>query len=450
MADKSRRLTALALARAMLAGEGQRAGLAARMSVCLGRGREPPPDWLRALAERCSCLPGEQWLRLTPRALAVLVEGDVGFRAAWTSAERPFARRYLLHVRDRMLVPPLGLEHCRLPLLPNEGVLAQWLGVPVEGLWRLSKPAAWQRRDALGEQHYRSRLMVKRGGASWRLLEVPQPYLMSLQRRLLDGLLDAVPAHEAAYGYTRGRSVVEHAARHAGQAVVLRFDLSDFFASVRAARVFALFTTLGYGEAVARVLTALCTVATPEPLLRRLQEAGGLTWAQAQRLRDPHLPQGAPSSAALANLCAFRLDLRLDGLARQLGACYTRYADDLVFSGPKSLRVAQARIEAWVGRIALEEGFALNHRKTRCMSAGQRQSVCHLVVNDRPNLQRAEFDRLKAILHHCVLHGPSTQNREGRADWPAYLRGRLAWATQLNPSKAQRLRRLFEQIDWQR
>lgn len=450
MADKSRRLTALALARAMLAGERRSVGLAARMCVCLGQEQDRPPDWLLALAERCGRMPGEQWLRLTPRVLAALLERDAGFRAAWASAERPFARHYLLRVRDRMSPPLLGLEHCRLPFIPNEGALAQWLDVPAEGLWRLSKPAAWQRRDALGEQHYRSQLLPKRGGTGWRLLEVPHPYLMGLQRRLLDGLLGVVPAHEAAYGYARGRSVVEHAAQHARQAVVLRFDLSDFFASVRAARVFALFTTLGYGEAVARTLTALCTVATPEPLLCRLREAGSLSWAQAQRLRDPHLPQGAPSSAALANLCAFRLDLRLDGLARQLGARYTRYADDLVFSGSRTLRLAQARIEAWVGRIALEEGFALNHRKTRCMTAGQRQTVCHLVVNDGPNLQRAEFDRLKAILHQCVLHGPSTQNREGRVDWPAYLSGRLAWATQLNPAKAQRLRRLFERIDWQR
>ena len=145
-----------------------------------------------------------------------------------------------------------------------------------------------------------------------------------------------------------------------------------------------------------------------------------------------------------------RLDLRLDGLAYVLGARYTRYADDIVLSGGRHLGRVMSRIEAWVGRIALEEGFALNHRKTRCLTAGQRQSVCNIVVNHHPNLPRDEFDRLKAILHQCVLQGPATQNREGRPHWRDYLRGRVAWAVQLNPAKARRLGHVFEQIDWNR
>ena len=284
----------------------------------------------------------------------------------------------------------------------------------------------------------------------WRLLEVPHPYLMPLQRRLLDDLLDRIPPHEAARGYARERSVVDHAREHSGQAVVLKFDLRDFFTSVRASRVHALFATLGYPETVARELTALCTTATPESVLRRMFEEGGLGWPQLQRLRDPHLPQGAPTSAALANLCAFGLDLRLDGLAQALGARYTRYADDIVLSGGVHLRDAQPRIEAWVGRIALEEGFALNHRKTRCLTAGRQQSVCSIVVNRHPNLPRPDFDRLKAILHQCVTQGPAAQNRDGLPHWREYLQGRVAWAAQLNPGKAQRLKRLLDQIDWSR
>ena len=161
-------------------------------------------------------------------------------------------------------------------------------------------------------------------------------------------------------------------------------------------------------------------------------------------------PLPAPTSAALANLCAFRLDLRLDGLAHALGARYTRYADDIVLSGERHLSEVMPRIEAWVGRIALEEGFSLNHRKMRCLTAGRRQSVCSIVVNQRPNLPRPEFDRLKAILHQCVVQGPAAQNREGKPHWREYLHGRVAWAAQLNPGKTQRLKRLLDQIDWSR
>lgn len=446
MPSNARRLTALALARALQAGPQTTGGLAARLRACLG----DAAPWSQALIERCARLPGRQWQGLTLRSLADLIERDEAYQQRWCGdpGQRPFVRRYLLREAGPMQAPPLGLAHCAVPDLPHTAALADWLKIPAAGLWRLTLPAGWQRRLGLGEQHYRYRLLPKRSGTGWRLLEVPQPHLMPLQRRLLDELLDRIPPHEAACGFVRERSVLDHARVHVGQAVLLRFDLQDFFATVRAARVQALFQTLGYAEAVARELTALCTTATPEPVLQRLSEAGGLSWAQRQRLRDAHLPQGAPSSAALANLCAFRLDLRLQGLADSLGARYSRYADDLVLSGPEPLRRAARRIETWVGRIALEEGFALNHRKTRCLSAGRQQTVCHIVVNEHPNLPRAEFDRLKAILHRCVQDGPAAQNREGHADWRSHLQGRVAWAAQLNPQKARRLQRLFAQIVW--
>ena len=441
----STRLTALALARAMLAGRPEAAGLAARMRSCL----DADAPWTAPLAQRCARLPGEHWRRLTPRTLASLIERDPGYRQAWRAETRPRVRRLFLRERTGMNPLPLGLENCQVPYWPHTAALARWLEVSDGGLWRLTRASDWQRRTPLVDQHYRYRLLPKRSGG-WRLLEVPHPYLMALQRRLLDDLLDRVAPHEAACGYTRERSVVDHARAHAGQNVILKFDLQDFFASVRASRVHALFATLGYVDTVAAELARLCTTATPEPVLQRLGEEGGLSWCQRQRLRDPHLPQGAPTSAALANLCAFRLDLRLDGLAHALGARYTRYADDLVISGPRHLGDARARIGAWVGRIAREEGFALNHRKTRCLGDGRRMSVCSIVVNRHPNLPRAEFDRLKAMLHRCVIHGPAAQNRDGQANWRDHLRGRVAWAAQLNPDKAERLRRLFDRIDWSR
>ena len=436
-------LTALALARAMQAGTPDARGLAARMHACL----DNKPSWCKPLAERCAQMPRERWRRLSVRTLASLIEEDIGFAHAWLAHQKPGVRRYILRVRQGMGSLPLGLHRCQLPYWPNTGILGPWLGVSAGSMWRLTRPSAWQRRMPLGEQHYRCLLLPKRTGG-WRLLEVPHPYLMRLQRQLLDHLLDRIPAHEAAHGYVRERSVVHHAQAHAGQAVILKFDLQDFFTSVRASRVHALFHTLGYPDSVARELTALCTTATPEPVLRRLHQEGQLPWHRLQQLREPHLPQGAPSSPALANLCAFRLDLRLDGLAHALDARYTRYADDIVISGGTGLRASYQRIAQWVARIASEEGFALNFRKSRCQTIGSRQTVCNIVVNQHPNLLREEFDRLKAILHNCVRHGPASQNRDAHPQWQMHLKGRLDWASQLNPGKAERLQRLYARIDW--
>jgi RNA-directed DNA polymerase len=74
--------------------------------------------------------------------------------------------------------------------------------------------------------------------------------------------------------------------------------------------------------------------------------------------------------------------------------------------------------------------------------------VAGIVVNQHLNMERAEFDRLRAQLHQCGLHGPAAHNPLGHADLRAHLLGRIAWATQLNPTREPRLRRLWDAIDW--
>lgn len=71
-----------------------------------------------------------------------------------------------------------------------------------------------------------------------------------------------------------------------------------------------------------------------------------------------------------------------------------------------------------------------------------------MVVNALPNLPRREFDRLRAVLHQCALHGPASQNLDGHADFRAHLWGRVQWAAQLNAAKAARLHALWQRIDW--
>jgi hypothetical protein len=437
----SRRLVALAIARALLAAPVNRSGMLERLPRCVNGSADGHAALVDSLLR--AGLRSDWTVERTVEAL----ERDAFFNGAFDVAPLPAIHGWFMTRATTLADPPTALRAVARPHWPGVGQLAEGLGVPVAGLWRLARGASWQRRAPLVEQHYRCELLPKRRGG-WRLLEVPHPYLRALQRRVLDELLAHVPPHESACGYVRGRSVVDHARAHAGQAVLLKFDLQDFFATVRASRVHAAFAALGYSTAVARTLTALCTTATPEPVLERLRAEGGLSWTQAMRLRDAHLPQGAPTSAALANLCAFRMDVRIAGLARSLGARCTRYADDIVLSGDMHLLRHADRIEARIGGFALDEGFALNHRKTRVVGRGRRQQVCNIVVNDTPNLPRDEFDRLKAVLHRCATQGAAAQNRGGIADWEQHLRGRVAWAGQLNAAKARRLTRWLDRIDW--
>jgi hypothetical protein len=162
----------------------------------------------------------------------------------------------------------------------------------------------------------------------------------------------------------------------------------------------------------------------------------------------PHLPQGAPTSPALANICAYRVDCRLGGLARAAGAEYTRYADDLAFSGDQHFERRVQRFSTHVAVILNEEGFDVNHRKTRIMRQGVRQRLAGLTANQRVNVIRADFDRLKAILTNCVHRGPETQNHEGHPLFRDHLDGRLVFVESINPAKGMRLRRILDQIAW--
>jgi hypothetical protein len=438
----SSRTTAIAIARAVLTTPVSRFGILERLPQCVRLPEQAHRDLVDALFAAGLT---SHW---TVDQVADVLERDGTFQAACAHARhRPLVHGWFMTRATALAAAPRPLRDVERPLWPGIGELADDLGVSAPGLWRLTRSASWQRQAPLSQQHYRYELLPKRSGG-WRLLEVPEPYLRTLQRRVLDRLLAHVPPHEAACAYVRGRSVTDHARAHVGQAVLLKFDLQDFFATVRASRVHATFAALGYPDTVARELAALCTSATPEPVLERLRTEGGLSWTQAIRLRDAHLPQGAPTSAALANLCAFRLDVRIAALARTLGARYTRYADDIVLSGDAGLLRAADRIEARIGAFALDEGFALNHRKTRRVTRARRQQVCNIVVNERPNLPRAEFDRLKAQLHLCATRGAAAQNRAGLPEWEQHLRGRVAWAERVNPDKARRLRRLLDSIDW--
>lgn len=389
--------------------------------VCAQFGEDAPPD-VKALA---------RFLRAEP-LLAPVFKND--------AIKGPLLTPYT------MQPTPEGIAASPLPALPTLRDLGRWLCLfDTEITWFADSHARQNRVTEEKLHHYRYVWIARRSGGV-RLIETPKSRLKAIQRAILRDILDHVPPHGCAHGFTRGRSIKSFAAPHAGQDVVLRLDLKDFFHSVPVHRVGGLFRRLGYPPNVARTLRGFCTNAVSPHLAG--PEFERLPWEERKRLRNKHLPQGAPTSAALANLCAWRLDCRLKGLADRYGYAYTRYADDMAFSGPVHLARRAGFIETLAGAIALEEGFCLNHRKTRLRTAAQRQRIAGVVVNDKPNCSRADRDRLKAILHNCVKHGPESQNRDAHPDFKAHLEGRVAHVAWLNPAHGAKLRDVLERIEW--
>jgi len=338
--------------------------------------------------------------------------------------------------------PAMGPSEVRVPAATTVGGLAALLGVGVEELEKRADRRGLSRHAGDPRlRHVHVRLVPKPNG-ELRVLEIPKTHLRDLQRRVLDRILSSVPPHPAAYGFVRGRSVVDFARAHAGQALVIRVDLKDFFSSIGAARVGAVFRAMGYPDEVRRTLTALTTVATPEPVLRVLP------WARRAALRTPHLPQGAPTSPALANLVAYGLDVRLSAFARKAGGTYARYADDLAFSFGASAVARRDSLVAAVSAIAVDCGFEVAPAKVRVRRGGEQQLVGGLVVNAHPAVPRRARDRLEAILTGCVRHGPEGQNREGHEDFRAWLTGKVAWVAHVRPSHATKLQALLARIVW--
>lgn len=433
-----------ALARALLAGEPPTELLVYRCSRTLGKSFR----WLRPLAERYLKTFGAG-TRPRQRDVVQFLSSDRGFDRARSKYFGELSVHQWLTEPQEMR-PVRAAESWDVPAIESAGDLADWLGLDVGELpWFADLKGLGYKRNGQRLRHYHYRILAKRFG-SIRLIEAPKPRLKELQREILVWMLEKIPAHPAVHGFVKGRSVQTFVASHVGRRAVLRMDLRDFFPTFGGSRIQALFRTLGYPEAVADLLGGICTNATPPDVWGEIPgEIDPVCVGETRRLYSrPHLPQGAPTSPALANICCYRLDCRLAGLAKSAGAVYTRYADDLAFSGGEEFDKRVERFGIHVAAILREEGFSVHHRKTRMMRQGVRQHLAGLVTNQRINIVRSDFDRLKAMLTNCVRLGPTSQNREGRRRFRSHLEGRLAFVEMINPTKGKRLRAIFERIQW--
>ncbi|MGH2850172.1 MAG: reverse transcriptase family protein [Solirubrobacteraceae bacterium] len=437
----TRRTLAACLADAFLAGEWTVEAALDRAGEVLDR----RPRWIGPLARDVFASYHRAPLD-RPRELARFIELALERRGA--GGRPPQVRRWLV------AEPAMGRARWPVPRLASVGALAEFLELEIGELSWFADIRGLERSVVdLPLRHYTYAVLPREPGRVPRVIERPKRRLKQLQRRLLHDLLDWVPAHDAAHGFTRGRSVITHVAAHTGKHVVLRMDLEDFFASVPAGRVFAILRTAGYPEAVAHTLTGLMTNSVPATVWERLphphqMDAVAKHHRFGRRLAQPHLPQGAPTSPALANLAAFRLDRRLAGAAAALGLDYTRYADDLVFSGPSHLAAVADGLRAQVAAIAADEGLRVNQEKSTLATRAGRQRVCGVVVNEHPNIAREEYDALKAIIHNCARQGPASQNRNGINNFRAHLVGRIAWVETLNPQRGRKLRRALSDVPW--
>ena len=280
------------------------------------------------------------------------------------------------------------------------------------------------------DHRYTTHLIPKRRGGTREICE-PDPDLKRLQRKILARFLSRVRIAAQAQGFVRGRGTRSNAEAHVRKDIVLNVDIRNFFGSLPSERI---------RDAIAQCRIGLLSDAAIDVLVKIVT-------------RSNALPQGAPTSPAITNIALRHIDEILAKCCRQRGINYTRYADDLTFSGddPKRL-VASASppshsmpsapkpvpsviplVEELLARVGLE----LHPDKTHIYRRGRRQIVTGLVVNECPNLPRRERRNLRAAAHRCATG--QAMHWCGRPMSRSSFEGRLAYLHSVNEAAASNL-----------
>lgn len=252
-----------------------------------------------------------------------------------------------------------------LPPIPTTGALPLFLGISPKTIFSIRNSPS---------KHYRSFPLKKKDGSK-RDINTPRTYLKVIQWWILDNILNHVQIADNVFGFVSGRSAIQNAKYHFGAKHILNVDIRHFFPSITIEQVHTIFRSLGYSEDVAEMLSELCCL-------------------------ENCVPQGAPTSPAIANLVLRELDDKLSALALQADHRYSRYADDLTFSSQS--KIASDFLES-VQKSVEDAGFKLKPEKTRFSGAEGRMEVTGIVINEKLQPTRVWRKRTRAKVHRLSL-----------------------------------------------
>jgi retron-type reverse transcriptase len=268
---------------------------------------------------------------------------------------------------------------------------------------------------------YREFNIPKRAGGV-RTIMAPYPSLKYIQNWIYDKILKKQKTHFCAHGFVRSRSILSNATVHSNCNMLLKMDIHDFFGSIPQNYVINYFNKqLGYSLHISWVLSSLCCL-------------------------DGHLPQGAPTSPALSNLISLSFDRRLYRLSKHFGLNYTRYADDMAFSG----NTIPSTFAKYVELIATDCGYEINREKTRLYSVGGSKIIAGVsLATGNPRIPRDYRRKLRQELHFVQKYGLSAHMKHQKirqANYPESLLGKINYWLSIEPENAfaQQMRKKVE------
>ena len=274
------------------------------------------------------------------------------------------------------------------------------LGLPARTLYGLSNNI---------ERHYHSVLIPKSDGSK-RKLSVPDLILKTVQRSIADNILSQYPVSRYAKAYKPGGSVIKNALPHVGKNKLLKLDIEGFFDNILYSQVKDIVFYEGkYAEPIRTLLTMLCYY-------------------------RESLPQGAPTSPAITNIIMYAFDENVGAFCNTRNISYTRYCDDMTFSGDFDER----EIIGFVKDELYKLGLFLKNRKTAVIPKAKRQTVTGIVVNEKINITKDYKKKIRQEMYYIKKFGIDGHlNRMGIADKEQYIRslkGRVAFVLQAIPN----------------
>ncbi len=307
----------------------------------------------------------------------------------------------------RTVTHPGGVVQPAVPWNPlkTNKELATHLGV------RKTPSLTWTGKNK--SQHYSITRIRKKRGNEYRTILNPDMILRRYQHRILRKILDSFVVPDYIHAFESGRSIPAMAAAHVHKGMVISLDIRKFFDSIHQDLILRFLTEHGIGIKAATTISELCTYKF-------------------------YLPQGALTSPKLANLItAATFGPPLYKYCSDAGLTLTIYADDITVSSTSFIDVQT--VIADITEIVERFGFKINTAKTKVMPRKGRQYVCGTVVNDKVNMLRKDRYELKAIVHNITKNGlaaEATKSGMEPGEFLSYIKGRLNWFNQLNPTLA--------------
>ena len=298
------------------------------------------------------------------------------------------------------LLSCIGIRHAKT---------LQWLLIQ-----RLSASASGSKFDQLYEKYE----ILKKSGKT-RKISAPIAGLKRIQKSIDVTLLQPLGAHDAAFGFVKGKSIVDNAKAHTGKQVVVNADVKNCFPSVRWPLVQAALKRDLSNKLSARSISAIVDICTAEGVL----------------------PIGAPTSPSLLNRVLHKTDEILSDQAIRRGCSYSRYADDLTFSGDDRAVGMLGIAKSVLLKISLE----LDPVKTNIFRRGRRQMCTGLVVNDTVNVPRRIRRRIRASVH--AYEQSNKLHWNGEVVGPTALRGRLEFLKMVSKVSAEQLIDRFDAVN---